>query len=233
MKKNIKITLLTFFILTLTLISSLPNATVYASNTSKVDTYNKKYSANKKNEVVCKGEFKGLKMNDNSKLAKAVNSYSTKQFETYMTLWKPLKEFSLGDDMEYTPYWLYETLKVKDGNSKYLSIEDSLSDYSGSAHPNYSNRYITFDKKTGRKISLKNIANCSTKEFTLKVIKRLNKKLPKEYLSDFNESYKPYLLNYKFKDYQFYIKNDKLHIFFNPYEIGPYSMGVMDIVVKL
>ena len=233
MKKTIKITLLTLYILILTLAFSSPNTTLYAASTPNIDTYKQKYSAKKKNKVVCEGEFKGLKMHGNSKLAKAVNSYSAKQLKTYKTEWKSLKDFSLGNDIEYTPCWLYETLKIRDGNSKYLSIEDSNSEYSGGTHPFSYNRYVTFNKKTGKKVSLKSIANCSTKKFTQKVIKRIYKKLPKEYLSTFNESYKSYLLKYKFKNYNFYIKNNKLHIFFNVYEIGPYSMGVIDIVIKL
>ena len=50
MKKTIKITLLTLYILILTLAFSSPNTTLYAANTPNIDTYKQKYSAKKKKQ---------------------------------------------------------------------------------------------------------------------------------------------------------------------------------------
>lgn len=234
MKKGIRRVLSIMFVLFLGVSFVSPSANVYAASTPKVKTYTKKYSGKKKSELICEGKFQGLKMSGKSKLAKSVNSYSNKQWKYFKSEWKLIKKYAISDGVasRSMPYSLYSTLTAKTNNKKYVSIACVDSEYLGGAHPSHQAVFVTFNKKNGKKVSLKNVANCSIKQFNQKVVNRLSRKISSDYKAMFNESYKSDLLKYKFSNYNFYYDKNKLHIYFNQYEVGPYSMGPVDIVIN-
>ena len=109
------------------------------------------------------------------------------------------------------------------GNKNFISIETIYSFYS------YDNIY----KKSGKKVSLQKLAKCSIHSFNEKVISAIDKKYPTaEDKNCLTKDFRKRLRKHKFKDYEFYYKHGKLHIVFGEYEIGGYSLGIVDVVVK-
>ena len=169
-------------------------------------------------------------MSGKSKLAKSIKSYSEKELKSFMYEWKELANIAKDEDMKIYPnlYALYTDVKVQGYSKRNISLSSTTSENLGGPHPNHFKSFVTYNKKTGKKVSLKNVAKCSNKNFNQKVINRLNQK----YKSNlFFDSYKSDIKKYKFSKYNFYYKKNKLHIYFNQYEIAPYAMGPIDIVM--
>ncbi len=208
-------------------------SSVFASSSNNIKSYSKSYSLKKKNKVIAKGKFTGLKVNNKSKLANVVNSISNKNYQKFTTEWTEIKDYakSLKQSTDYM--WIVYTTNQIDEGKNFISIETAYSAYSGGAHPLSFYSYDNINKKSGKKVSLQKLAKCSIHSFNKKVISAIDKKFPT--VEDKNclaKDFRKRLRKRKFKDYEFYYKHGKLHIVFGEYEIGGYSLGMVDVVIK-
>lgn len=213
------------------LISNTSN--VFASSSNHIKSYSKSYSLKKKNKVIAKGKFTGLKVKNKSKLANVVNSISNNNYKQFTAEWAEIKDYakSLKPSADYL--WIICETSQIGGDKNFISIETIYSSYSGGAHPLSFYSYDNIYKKSGKKVSLQKLAKCSIHSFNEKVISAIDKKFPTtEDKNCLAKDFRKRLRKRKFKDYEFYYKRGKLHIVFGEYEIGGYSLGMVDIIVK-
>lgn len=111
------------------------------------------------------------------------------------------------------------TSKVKYNKNNIISVSVSSYDSMGGV-PNTTLYGFTYNVKTSKKFTLKNVTNYSEKKLKSEIIKKLQKK----YGNRLFKNYKKYVKNvYKLP---FYITNNKCVIAFKPYTItsgGTYS----------
>ncbi|WP_302802115.1 RsiV family protein [Eubacterium ventriosum] len=231
MKKIINSIFTSFLIVLLTIgtIFALPNNNVFAAKKTIIKSYSKKYSVSKKHKTIAIGAFYGLSASGNSKLAKSINSLNSKTKKSFLNEWKSLKEYATEPDSYGDRMFVYYKISKIGECKNFISLETTYSEHSGGAHPTSTCSYSNIYKKTGKKVYLKTLAKCSIKSFNKKVIKIINKTIADK-ATAVNSS--KIIKKYKFKDYNFYYKDNQLHIFFNPYDIGPYALGPIDIIVK-
>lgn len=111
------------------------------------------------------------------------------------------------------------TSKVKYNKNNIISVSVSSYDSMGGV-PNTTLYGFTYNVKTSKKLTLKNVTNYSKKKLKSEIIKKLQKK----YGNRLFKNYKKYVKNvYKLP---FYITNNKCVIAFKPYTVtssGTYS----------
>ncbi|MDR9748538.1 DUF3298 and DUF4163 domain-containing protein [Paenibacillus taichungensis] len=124
-------------------------------------------------------------------------------------------------------YYLNSTAKTKYASDKKLSVvyEDSL--YSGGAHSNEIATTYNFDLKTGKQLFLNNVTENNQQKYNLMNEVEAGLKVSKEAYSDLFHNFP--LTNKS----SFYFYNDGVVIVFNPYEVGPYAAGFIEVKVPL
>ncbi|PZR28058.1 MAG: hypothetical protein DI535_07815 [Citrobacter freundii] len=111
-----------------------------------------------------------------------------------------------------------------------LSLANFLMSYSGGAHGNYSTTYICINPTTGKPYTLSMVLSASGR-------KQLNTLLEKKFRRDLNLSAKDPLteaglFDDKFEaNNNFYLTGTGISFTYNPYEIGPYAMGQIEVFI--
>lgn len=111
--------------------------------------------------------------------------------------------------------------------SDILSLTISFSQFTGGAHPMTYVRDYNFDLNTGKLVQLNELFNEEGKKIYKKVIDnfiidQINKN-PENYFKDEFKGIK--------EDSQFYLTKDSIVVFFQLYEIAPYSSGITEFKI--
>ncbi len=129
-------------------------------------------------------------------------------------------------------FWMMEVRgKIENYTPKILCYSISAVNFMGGAHPNTQFRYINFDRKTGKLLTLKDIF---TVGFESKLNAILDKLIRKIYFlkPDDNLSEKIGLFENKIEfNNNFAITKHGIKFYYNPYEIAPYSVGFIEITI--
>lgn len=142
----------------------------------------------------------------------------------------------LVDDFEdYEQSWLVEiNADILYQNEDYISLASTVFNYTGGAHPNNSQIYKSYDLKTGNVITLSDLfveGYQNTLFQAAEIEFRMQKEIPPQNTLA--------SAGYWFEDDQFELNenfaiiNKSLIFYFNPYEIGPYSLGATELELKL
>ncbi|KMT22743.1 DUF3298 and DUF4163 domain-containing protein [Clostridium cylindrosporum] len=143
---------------------------------------------------------------------------------------KEAYEESKKDKFNFIPYEAFETYKVTYNNSKILSIPVTFYTYTGGAHGNTIQEPYNFDLETGEKLTLKDIfiEGSNYKNTIKEVIKSSIEENPDIYFDDAIATVD------KLQDTQnFYITDDNLVIYYDLYELAPYSSGIREFSIPL
>lgn len=131
------------------------------------------------------------------------------------------------------------TYKITSNDGNYVSVLQSGYDYMMGAHGMpYRYSYI-FDAKTGKKVSAANLLGMTKTQ--------LNEKVRSLYLKKFDNTQKDgnYLFytdrddvkstldRIDFNKNMYYLKNGKIRFYVDPYAVGPYVAGFIEVAVKL
>ncbi len=131
------------------------------------------------------------------------------------------------------------TCKITSSDDNYISILQSGYDYSMGAHGTpYRVTYI-FDAKTGEEASAADILGLTPEQ--------LNTKIRKMYLNKFDKTQesgnflfypsrkdvKDTLDKLDFNENSAYLKNGKVHFYVEPYTLGPYAAGYIEVSIKM
>ncbi|MDN5211655.1 DUF3298 and DUF4163 domain-containing protein [Fulvivirgaceae bacterium BMA12] len=126
---------------------------------------------------------------------------------------------------QQVPAWSIEIdVEVINNDNNYLSLQVNENSYMGGAHPNQFTSFLNFDSRTGEKINLKALIKDTGKLEVLaeQAFRKTKKLADAENLSEagyfFEEG------KFKISD-NFGISQGKLLLYYNSYEIAPYSLG--------
>ncbi|MDQ0194384.1 DUF3298 and DUF4163 domain-containing protein [Paenibacillus wynnii] len=149
-----------------------------------------------------------------------------------------LKNFAVSAAMqdleakqENSEYWYRTTTKLMYNKNNKLSVSNETSYYSGGAHDQYWTDTYNFDTTTGKRIFLKDILNSQTKIDRAKgyISYVLFYKLIKGTASIFENNIYDFPLDTL--KAPFYLRDSGITIRFNPYEVGPFSEGIIDVTI--
>lgn len=147
-----------------------------------------------------------------------------------------LKEFMEYGEAPIQPDFPYtlDTYYEKYANEDYLSYVFFTSMYTGGAHPNNTITTITYDKKENKIITISDLVNKSSNllEFLSEESRRILKKYPSFQTPYFMEDMllegtEPILENFR----NFAFSKDGLILFFEQYQVAPYSDGSFRVVI--
>lgn len=202
-------------ILCLVLVCCVP--VIHADAASKAKTTTKKVTAvNKKyGKIKVESYYKKVVLKGNSKAVKKINKAIQKDCETFLKGSDSLVSYAKMDKKtkKYEDTYVNTAVsKVSYNNKGIVSIVVSTEWYAGGVG-NENTYGMTFDLKTGKKITLDKV--CADK--TSKVASTLKKKILKE---DASLDVRNVTKN-KVKDMSFYLKpGKKAVVCFGPYELG-------------
>ncbi len=113
-------------------------------------------------------------------------------------------------------YYFTATSKVKYNMNNILSIRITLKWYAGGA-VNTDEYGYNFNARTGNQIGIKSVVSGSTKTIKKKMYAAIKKK---GWSKSYTKKAKKIIKKTKLKDLEFYMKNDKVIICFEPYSLG-------------
>lgn len=162
----------------------------------------------------------------NSKFEKDALEFNNKLKKDGMDYAKECEKLKLKQIYYYgdTDYFVYQSY------NNILSINALYYQYTGGAHGSYYKKPYNIDLKTGKEIALKdvfkpgaNYKDIINKEIN-KQIDAINKKHDTIQIQGFNG----------ISDKQdYYINNGNIVVYFQPYDIAPYSMGIQEFTISL
>jgi hypothetical protein len=129
--------------------------------------------------------------------------------------------------------WQYEVkIDIITNSAKILAIRYFEMSYMGGVHPNTLMLYLNFDMKTGRILALEDILVENYQKTLLqageKAFKKAMKIAPQTPIHE---------TQYEFKNGNFFLPRNfaitrtGLHFCYNPYDIGPYSLGTLEFEI--
>ena len=113
-------------------------------------------------------------------------------------------------------YYFTATSKVKYNMNNILSVRITLKWYAGGAENSDEYGY-NFDARTGKQIGIKSVVAGSTNTIKKKMYTAIKKK---NWSKSYKKKAKKFIKKTKLKDLEFYMKNDKVIICFEPYTLG-------------
>lgn len=141
----------------------------------------------------------------------------------------------LEENKDYNAGWLLEiSSDIIYQDSTFISTASTIFSYTGGAHPSSFQVYRSYNLTTGEVIKLGDflVEGYEEKLNELAEIEfRMDKQIPPEQSLE-EEGYFFEDGNFKLND-NFAIINNSLLFYYNPYEIGPYSLGATELELKL
>lgn len=134
----------------------------------------------------------------------------------------------------WTPYvyqTIYEPMRIDNG---ILSLFGRNTVFSGSSHPETNYLSVSYDLVTGEVLTLEKIISTQTTAdaITDLIVAVLNKTAAEKQLYDGYESTIADRFSHDFRhDTDWYFSDTGLTFFFSPYEIAPYSVGVISATI--
>jgi hypothetical protein len=159
----------------------------------------------------------------NSKYAKTINSI-LKQFAVNAAI---QNSEAKKDNSEY---WFKTTTRLMYNKNNVFSVNNETSEYWGGAHDQQWTDTYNFDISSGKRLYLKDVLNSKTKisnakEYISYVLSEKSKKgvgIFEENITDFplDPTKSP-----------FYFRDSGITIRFNPYEVGSFAEGIIDVTI--
>jgi hypothetical protein len=127
--------------------------------------------------------------------------------------------------------WYYEEkFEVEMSGPAFLVISRSWADYTGGAHGNYGKNYFVLNRETAGQIFL---ADLIGEEFGEVLTAKLNEELRKNWELGRNDSLRRngFFVSQVELTENFFLTPKGIGFHWDPYEIGPYSMGFVEVVI--
>lgn len=196
-------------------------------------------------------EVKGVfpKIKSSSEAAKKINQELTKEKNQWIRNTKKEAknakadfDFLLADGEIPMPDWIYSddiTYEVTNNDGKYFSVLMSSYIFKGGAHGMPYRIAMTFDAKTGEKLTAEKLLGTTKSKLNAKVRKLYLKLYDKKgvdagfYGDDYSgkkgrDILKETLASMNFNN-AFYVKDGKAVFYANPYDLGPYAAGFIEV----
>lgn len=127
------------------------------------------------------------------------------------------------------PYEVVSEFTVTQNDGRLLSLYTDCYEFTGGAHGNTVRTSETWNIKKGCRLSLKETCSCADG--------RLNDRIKAEIKNQIGKNAENYFENYEelidqtFNPSQFYVKDGQLVVYFQQYDIAPYSTGITEFVI--
>ena len=232
------------------ILDSIPKSTYVEYQLKKISENKGPCEANGKGEkcLSIDIQFPVIEKGASVETTEKINEQIKRDILTYAFISEPQDDFDLlveemameyenilRDNEEYTAGWLLEiSSDIIHQDTAYISTATTVFTYTGGAHPNSLQIYRSYNLMTGEAITLGDILVEGYEPQLNKLAEiefRMDKRIPPN--EPLNEQ------GFFFEDGQFQlpanfaIMDNTLLFYYNPYEIGPYSMGATELELKL
>ncbi len=129
-----------------------------------------------------------------------------------------------------TPYYMNGKWSVTHSSNSVISFKYIYSDYTGTY--SYSTAVVTFNTKTGKKITLDKYTNKSSKQLRSSIVSGYKKYVRKNSNYTFWSNNISTLKNTPVKSYPFYIRNKEIYLLYAPGALSPQASGVITFPIK-
>lgn len=154
-------------------------------------------------------------------LSNAINVVYPQSIDSYKT--------QISEGYPFNPYTALLKYQVTYNNNCNLSFYYDNYQYTGGAHGTTLRKSNTFDLKTGLPATLNTFVRTSHKNLLDQIISQATKNLaanPGIYFDDY-----PQLIVKNFNPNSFYLTNNGIVIYYQQYEIAPYSTGIVEFTI--
>lgn len=141
-------------------------------------------------------------------------------------------EYAISNNFPVRPYEVLTVYTITHNNNCVLSLYFDRYEYTGGAHGMTTRSADTWNLKSGRRMDLSEFFP-GKKDYTSYIIAEINKQTAKDiadnnniYFEDVND-----LVKENFNEKNFYIVPEGVVIFFQHYEIAPYSSGIRTFLI--
>ena len=171
---------------------------------------------------------------DNLSIQAAVDSFANTYTRGYRQNMGPLYREDRADAAKHAWYeYRYNvTTEAIDNENGITNYIINLDYYEGGAHGISQHLTLNFDKKTGHQVSLTDIFGADHEAaLTEKLLKALLDKTGQRTIEALHQQGYLYSMD-MFIPENYIIDKDKVTFIFNPYEIAPYSEGLIELEIK-
>lgn len=170
-------------------------------------------------ECICKADIHYPEIVDGDySVADKINIYLKKFAE----------EFGCHDDYSFGEYTL--KYKIMSFRKPIISIEFYYTEDTGGAHGMYGVNTLNFNVKTGDKVLLEDLISVDKRKRLNDYLLSVLKKDPKSFYNpEMKADFASAEIIKNFDTQSFYITTNGVMLQFNPYEVGPYSSGIITI----
>lgn len=185
---------------------------------TRAEGYNDLYHT-ENDECVCKADIHYPEIvNGDYNVATEINEYLKKFAE----------EFGCQDDYSFGEYTL--KYKIMSLRSPIVSIEFYYTEDTGGAHGMYGVNTLNFNVKTGDKVLLEDLVNVNNQkkinDYLLNILKKDSRSF---YNPEMQVDFASSDVIKNFDTQSFYVTAKGIMLQFNPYEVGPYSSGIITV----
>jgi len=155
-------------------------------------------------------------------LAEGVSQWSAQRVREFESKADYYIQESLVEEQYST---IDQSLKIARADSHVVSLIETVSEYMGGAHENYGIGGVTFDGESGKLLELSDILNGDEGFYRAAedgIINSLRENYGDSLFPGFEDTVKQMWDN----NPQWYLDGAGITFLFNPYEVGPYAMGV-------
>lgn len=206
------------------------NANIITKKTNKKFKHKGKYILN------IDIEYPSIRLSNGYVVEKSINSeylIIAKKFYNYATkvmLPRAIQQYIEFNKEQY-PFHSYEAVmkyKITLNNNYILSTYINQYTYEGGAHGNTLRISNTWNLQNGDEITLKDLFKNTNnyKEKLLEQIKKIANENIEKISGIYFENYEE-LIDKNFNEKSFYLTEDSINIYFQHYEIAPYSTGIV------
>ncbi|MBO5727896.1 MAG: DUF3298 domain-containing protein [Oscillospiraceae bacterium] len=163
------------------------------------------------------------------KLNSSLRKLNTKAYEHNVQRFNEMLPLAEEDAAEWESFGGYtsriETF-IQRADDRIVSVREDAGEYTGGAHPDYGTGVLNLDPTTGQSLNLTDVLT-DISPLPAILTEKLTKKYPTELYSTLQEQ----LDGYTEDHYTWTLDYQGITFYFNPYEIAPYSAGLLTATI--
>ena len=186
-------------------------------------------------KLLVQGDFQGAEVTGEGyeAVAEAVQSYFAEKEQAFRESVDIYEESALAE-LQFSPDFPGYASSVESSgtrvDSSIISIKSFHYDSTGGAHPNYGTVGATFDAKTGFRLSFWDLA-ADKDAFAETTLNSCLEQVTAEYGEGLYIDYEETIRKVWEEEPNWYLDEVGVNIIFTPYEIGPYAMGEVTVLL--
>lgn len=140
-------------------------------------------------------------------------------------------ENSLTEGYEFLPYMAEHSFDITYNKDNLISILCTDCNFAGWTHPDYMMYAMTYDLDTGKAVGISELLRMTDAEIEDAVFRAFEKLIEETPEAFYHDAL--LCLEESLSELKWYLAEDGVHFFINPYEIAPYAAGVIETVLPI